>query len=308
MINKKLTLILLLILIIFLLIYYLNNYNFYNNILLLKFVDYNNNNKIISKYPINNYPNKYKIKIYNIKENIIPIPSTYIENFLSCYGKKGLNGNEGAQGLPGIKYNDGQEGEEGSTGPTAVYKSCNGCSNGENGKNGENGNLVKSVTKTNNTLNIKYENGTELVTGNIKGVKGDKKSLQPHHKGPQGPQGPQGSTQKVLNRNHKTMYLPYINIQTTSRVDPWIYTLANNCFIIAAINENNHRPAMFYRWDGAYKKLGFPWLKMTSSNDGGDYSRIIMIGKRDDGSIKFKLKNNDYGTMTVISFWFSPHL
>lgn len=328
MINKKLTLILLLILIIFLLIYYLNNYNFYNNILLLKFVDNNNNNKIISKYPINNYPNKYKIKIYNIKENIIPIPSTYIENFSLCYGEKGLDGNEGEEGSSGIGYENGNEGIEGSRGPAAVYKSCNGCSKGEDGKNGEKGNLVKSVKKINNKIYIKYDNGKELVTGYLKGVKGDKRPSESHHIGPQGPSGP---ILLYIDRNHRRKYLAYIAIQRTTIRNPFIHRLANNCVMFAMIeNDGKTRPAILFVYGDKAEKLGYPDKDFDrDTHDGGDWTGIVTV-KAQKNELIFKIHHSvnttvqkwvpnksyrgrgysrgNYVTedkrMTVVSFWF----
>lgn len=326
--NTKLILILFLILIILLLIYYIYNYNIYNNILLLKFVDYNNNEKIITKYPEKNYPDKYKIKLYNIKENIIPIPYNIIEDFTLCYGEKGKDGLEGSPGPRGKEEEDGLKGSPGPVGKPAVYKICNLCKDGEKGIQGEKGNLVKSVVfnTNNNTLKISYDDGKELVTGNIKGQKGDKgitPQKQAHHRGDRGPQGP---IQWYIDANHNRKYLGYINIQTINLTDPWIYALTNNCVMFAMLNDDGKtRPAVLFKQGDRMEKLGFPHKKYdTDDHDGGDSTGIVTIKNRDSGSIKFRLhhsvgrqkkvggngrnsRNVRYvpKTMTVVSFWWN---
>lgn len=337
MINNKLILILFLIFIIFFLIYYLNNYNFYNNILLLKFVDYNNNDKIISKYPINNYPNKYKIKIYNIKENIIQIPSTYIENFSLCYGKKGEDGIEGDPGLPGIESEKGEDGQDGSDGSPAIYKICNECNNGDPGKKGEWGNLVKSVIKDDaHRVNIEADNGDKWTTGILKGDKGEqgiKQLPRPEHTGPVGDTGP---LQTSIHGNHKTKYLVYMDIQTINITDR-IYKLGKNCVMFAHINnDGSRRPAVLFIVDDICEKLGYPDKNYYNDNhDGGDWTGIVAPLDLDD-SVGFKIHHtvndqvatyvpnivNSSGgyrgrgystgsyvytpkTMTVVSFWWN---
>lgn len=312
-------LILILFIIIFLLILYFmlkekETYN--NNIPLLKFINKNNVNQIISTYPINNYPDSKKIKENNLTELIIPIEYNYnyIEKFTTSKESKeiefsGPRGEPGYNGPPGENAQPCIHGSRGPPGPPGKNGvDCIPCEDGVDGKQGETGVGIESSSYDNTTGKIRfnYTNGEYLETQDIRGLKGDKgKNGTDCGKGEDGPQGPPGAAPGYLDRNWNRMYLPYINIQTNiSQADPWIYTLGNNCFIIASLNQNKSRPAMFYRLNNVYKKLGYPWNTMDSKKDGGDDSGIVAIGERDSGSIKFKLEKVDYGSLSVISFWF----
>lgn len=308
-------LILILLIVIFLLILYFilkekETYN--NNIPLLKFINKNNVNQIISTYPINNYPDSKKIKENNLTELIIPIEyNNYIEKFTTSTETEfsGPRGEPGYNGPPGENAEPCMSGSRGPPGPPGQNGvDCIPCEDGVEGEKGDPGVGIESSSYNNTTGKIRfnYTNEEYLETQDIRGPKGDTgQNGRDCGKGDRGPQGPPGAAPGSLNRNHNTMYLPYINIQTgIFQGNPWMYTLGNNCFIIASLNENGKRPAMFYRFNNEYKKLGYPWHTMNTKKDGGDDSGIVAIGYRDSGSIKFKLEKSDYGTMSVISFWF----
>lgn len=308
----NLVIFILLIIIFLLILYYMlkEKESYDNRIPLLKFVNKNNKTQIISTYPINNYPDSFKIKRKNLTELIIPIEyNINIEKFTTEKEEsenKGPRGEPGYKGPPGENAEPCSQGAVGPEGPPGINGvDCIPCEDGPSGEKGEDGIGIESSSYNSVTgkLQFNYTNGETLLTENIKGDKGDKGD--PCGVGPQGPQGPPGSAPGSLYRNWNTMYLPYINIQQIALADPWIYTLGNNCFIIAAIHRHDYQPAMFYRLNGDYRKFGYPWHTMTSSKDGGDNSGIIMIAERDGGSIKFKLEDSKmYGSMTVISFWF----
>lgn len=310
----NLVIFILLIIIFLLILYYMlkDKVSYDNRIPLLKFVNKNNTNQIISTYPINNYPDSLKIKTNNLTELIIPIE--YNKNIEKFTVEEEESEGKGVRGEPGYKgpdgenaepCNDGAKGKQGKQGSNGV--DCIACNDGAPGDPGEQGVGIDTSSYDHATGKIlfKYTNGDELLTENLKGARGEKGNTgSPCGIGPKGNTGASGSAPRSLNRNHKTMYLPYINIQTVQRADPWIYSLGTNCFIIAAIHEDGRRPAMFYRENKIYKKLGFPENNANSNYDGGDYSGIIAISERNGGSININLKKHKAGLVTVISFWY----